>query len=48
MMKTVSFDSREEAEECIRDVIFEYLDLLQGELKPLTVDELLKKMNGHE
>lgn len=32
IMKAVTFDSKEDAEECTRDVIIEYLDLLKYEL----------------
>ena len=49
IINAVTFDSTEDAEECATDVAIEYLNLLQKELKdskPVTVEELLKKMSG--
>ena len=49
IINAVTHDSPEDAEECATDVAIEYLNLLQKELKdskPVTVDELLKKMSG--
>lgn len=49
IINAVTHDSTEDAEECATDVAIEYLNLLQNELKdlkPVTVEELLKKING--